>query len=149
RTVAPDPGGGCGFASECNHDDDCALVADARQCCLCPSIPLPLSLAGQDCWVAQGEGVPAGCSTCGADPPCLCPAIGTPACVSTPSGLSRCVQILASPLPDGRCAAEQRCPAGGVGGGCPVCVAPGDAACGGPAPPPATCQSDEECSAAA
>jgi len=52
-------------------------------------------------------------------------------------------------LPGDRCAAEQRCAAGGVGGGCPVCVVPGDAACGGPAPPPATCKSDAECNAQA
>ena len=147
RVVEVTADGSCALASECDSDDDCTLLWDAHGCCSCDVTALPRSFAGEGCWVAEGGNAPAGCNACGPTV-CNCPDPGPPTCVRTPSGLGRCIAVR-SHLTPGQCAAEQACPQGGANGGCPVCVAPGDMACGGPAPPPPACMTDAECSVAA
>lgn len=148
RTVARGSDGRCEFVSECESDDDCAVATDATSCCGCPeSVPKAL-LAASECLVPTGTAAPANCNSCGDVncEPCVAPDPLT--CLPLADGRKHCVFAPKLELLPNQCAVEQAC-ADNPSYGCTVCLAPGEKACGGPAPLPADCSSDAECQASA
>jgi len=151
REVAPTPGGTCEFSSECETADDCVLLWDSHTNCACDVQPLPRSYEGQCCWVLPTDPPPPGCGT--GQVACNCTSQPPLYCAPTPANGGRCIsEQLTHPEQgllnrDDRCVAEKQCPTSGVGP-CPTCYAPGRMACGGPAPPPATCATDADCTTA-
>jgi len=148
RMAEPDPAGSCEFVSECDTAEDCVVLRDATSCCACPSA-FPKAFAGESaCLVAPGVPAPERCAGCAEIECDQCAAPNPLACLRSADGLGHCVLARQLELSPNQCAAERAC-AQNPGGGCTVCLSPGEVACGGPAPQPADCTSDAECMAAA
>jgi hypothetical protein len=143
RVVELAADGRCRFASECESADDCTILLDRVVCCPCGGA-FPESWKGNfECLLPVDEIPPISCGFCGEIACAPCPVQGL-SCERGADGLGRCVRGKALDLPPDSCAAEQACGANPMHV-CSVCVAPGDAACGGPAPPPDECESDADC----
>jgi hypothetical protein len=144
RSVALDSDGECRFVSECETAADCVSLFDATACCACPVASPEAWRYPLECLLEFSGARPPNCDTCSADVACEpCPAAGSLACVGL-EGQRRCEYGKSLDLPPDQCAAEQACAENPMHG-CTVCVARGEAACGGPAPPPDECESDAEC----
>jgi hypothetical protein len=87
RLVAPVPGGGCRWISECNTSADCVLARDARQCCACfEAYPMQMIAADRclapiymSAWPPPGcKDVATGCEAVRCAP---CPDLPPPLCL--------------------------------------------------------------------
>jgi hypothetical protein len=141
RVAELDVDGRCTFASECESADDCTTLFDTSACCDCGRA-FPKTWEGSsECLLPEGATPPLTCGFC-ADVDCdQCARRGPLTCATSQSGLRLCEHGKALDLGPNQCAAEHAC----TGGVCPVCLAQGEAACGGPVPRPAECETDADC----
>lgn len=145
RSVALGADGACRFKDECESAEDCAVFLDAKACCSCP-VAFPKAWSGElECLVEEGDPFPGDCrKQCGPVACGPCEPHGALVCLSDGDAFARCGFEPFEDLGPEQCAAEQACT-----GECDLCLAEGEQACGGPAPPPAECESDADCRARA
>jgi hypothetical protein len=137
--------GACRFEDECESEDDCAALNNTQACCNCP-LAFPSAWIGRhECLVGGADFFPRYCRKgCGSVVCGSCPPTGALHCVTDGDAFARCGFAPFKELGPDECAAEQACAENPMHG-CTVCVARGETACGGPAPPPDECASDAEC----